>query len=89
MNLGPVAIIMGRAVPASCKQSGPAIAMIAIPSADDCGPLQLAALQVFLGSCTAGFLSTAEGIGGSLWLGLRAIVGNVSRAPQPTVTATV
>src|SRR3954465_9457494 len=41
MNLGRVATIMGRTVPASCNQCGPAGAMIAGPSTDVCGPLQL------------------------------------------------
>jgi hypothetical protein len=42
MILGRVATIMGRTVAASCNQCGPAGAMIAVPSADVCGPLQIA-----------------------------------------------
>src|SRR3954467_8018061 len=43
MILGRVATIMGRTVLASCNQCGPGGAMIAVPSADVCGPLQLRA----------------------------------------------
>src|SRR4051795_12452108 len=41
MIVGRVATIMDRTVPTSCNQCGPAGAMIAVPSADVCGPLQL------------------------------------------------
>src|SRR6185312_9959311 len=41
MILGRVATIMGRTVLASCNQCGPGGAMIAIPSADVCSPLQV------------------------------------------------
>ena len=41
MILGRVATIMGRTVLASCNQCGPGGAMIAVPSADVCSPLQL------------------------------------------------
>src|SRR3954452_24344395 len=43
MNLGRVATIMGRTVSASCNKCGPTGAMIAVPSADVCGPLQVVA----------------------------------------------
>src|SRR5690349_17338846 len=48
MILGRVATIMGRTILASCNQCGPGGAMIAVPSADVCGPLQVALL---LGCC--------------------------------------
>jgi len=41
MDLGRVAAILGRAVPTSCNQCGPVMVMIAIPAADNCGPLHL------------------------------------------------
>src|SRR5947209_10991818 len=45
MILGRVATIMGRTVPASCNQCGPAGAMIAVPSADVCRSLQIPVWQ--------------------------------------------
>ena len=41
MNLDRVATIVGWTTAAHCNQSGPMDAMIAIPTADDCGPPQL------------------------------------------------
>src|SRR3954454_19954983 len=46
MIVGRVATIMGRTIPASCNQCGPAGAMIAVPSADVCSPLQIALRSV-------------------------------------------
>jgi hypothetical protein len=42
MIVGRVATIMGRTIPTSCNQCGPGDAMIAVPSTDVCGPLQVA-----------------------------------------------
>ena len=41
-DCGPVAMIVGRTVPTSCNQCGPAGAMIAVPSADVCRSLHVA-----------------------------------------------
>jgi hypothetical protein len=58
MNLGQVATTVSPAVPASCSQSGPPTAMIAIPSTDDCGPLQVSEFE--LGVLRARMLDAAR-----------------------------
>src|SRR3954451_19170335 len=64
MTLGRVATIMGRTVPASCNQCGPAGAMIAVPSADVCGPLHLPAVPARTASPLARSLVAVERSGG-------------------------
>src|SRR6059058_6607145 len=51
MIVGRVATIMGRTVPTSCNQCGPAGAMIAVPSADVCSPLQVDCLNMACQAC--------------------------------------
>ena len=41
VNLGSVAVIVGRSPPARCNQSGHSLLFIAIRAADDCGSLHV------------------------------------------------